>query len=182
MSTHGFFYPDPEKLTTNFEIDTVESNEDLVFRGSNSSFGVKNFVFNKNPLMRSGLVLSGANRVWNNPDMKGEEDGVLTAYEVAQIDLRQTGLVVLSACETGLGDINGSEGVYGLQRSFKMAGVKYIIMSLWQVPDNETQEFMTLFYKNLLLLKEPKQAFAKTQLAMRKKYDPYYWAAFVLIE
>jgi len=182
MSTHGFFYPDPEKLTTNFEIDTVESGEDLVFRGSNSSFGVKNFVFNKNPLMRSGLVLSGANRVWNNPDMKGEEDGVLTAYEVAQIDLRQTELVVLSACETGLGDINGGEGVYGLQRSFKMAGVKYIIMSLWQVPDNETQEFMTLFYKNLLLLKEPKQAFAKTQLAMRKKYDPYYWAAFVLIE
>lgn len=181
MSTHGFFYPDPEKLTTSFEVDTVES-DDLVFRGTSSSFGVKNFVFNKNPLMRSGLVLSGANRVWNNPDMHGKEDGVLTAYEVAQIDLRHTGLVVLSACETGLGDINGSEGVYGLQRSFKMAGVKYIVMSLWQVPDKETQEFMTLFYKNLLLIKEPKEAFVQTQFAMRKKYDPYYWAAFVLIE
>ena len=181
LSTHGFFYPDPDKLMAKVELDSAE-NGDLVFRGSTTSFGVKNFVFNKNPLMRSGLVLSGANDVWNNTEISDKEDGVLTAFEVAQIDLRKTGLVVLSACETGLGDINGSEGVYGLQRSFKMAGVKYIIMSLWQVPDKETQEFMTLFYKKLVQLRNPKPAFAETQLTMRKKYDPYYWAAFVLIE
>jgi CHAT domain-containing protein/tetratricopeptide (TPR) repeat protein len=181
MSTHGFFYPDPSKVTTSLQTDSAETG-DLVFRGSTASFGIKNFVFNKNPLMRSGLVLSGANDVWNNSDMTGKEDGVLTAYEVAQVDLRRTSLVVLSACETGLGDINGSEGVYGLQRAFKMAGVKYIVMSLWQVPDKETQEFMTLFYKNLLLTKDPKPAFVKTQLALRKMYDPYFWAAFVLIE
>ena len=98
------------------------------------------------------------------------------------MNLQKTGLVVLSACETGLGDIKGSEGVYDLQRSFKMAGVKYIIMSLWQVPDKETAEFMTTFYKYLTKTNDIKSSFNQTQKDMRKKYDPYYWAAFVLIE
>ena len=107
---------------------------------------------------------------------------MLTAAEVSNLDLRNTKLVVLSACETGLGDIRGSEGVFGLQRAFKMAGSKFIIMSLWQVPDNETAEFMTLFYNRLVKLKDIRLAFKQTQAAMRKKYDPYYWAAFVLVE
>jgi CHAT domain-containing protein len=103
-------------------------------------------------------------------------------------------LVVLSACETGLGDIQGNEGVYGLQRAFKIAGAKYLIMSLWQVPDRETMEFMTTFYKNwlpsdaeALAGKEVKMsipdAFRKTQREMRDRfYNPYSWAAFVLVE
>ena len=72
--------------------------------------------------------------------------------------------------------------MFGLQRAFKMAGVKYLIMSLWQVPDKETSEFMILFYKNLIKLKDIPAAFQKTQKAMRVKYDPYFWGAFVLIE
>ncbi|NCO55362.1 MAG: CHAT domain-containing protein, partial [Bacteroidetes bacterium] len=73
-------------------------------------------------------------------------------------------------------------GVYGLQRAFKMAGVKYIIMSLWQVPDKETEEFMVTFYTKLLKIKDIRKSFNETQKEMRQKYDPYYWAAFVLIE
>ena len=76
----------------------------------------------------------------------------------------------------------GSEGVYGLQRAFKMAGVKYIIMSLWQVPDKETVEFMEMFYKKLLKTKDVRRSFNETQKEMRKKFDPYYWGAFVLVE
>jgi CHAT domain-containing protein len=90
---------------------------------------------------------------------------------------------VMSACETGLGDIKGSEGVYGLQRSFKMAGVDYIIMTLWQVLDKETSEFMVLFYQNLFSTKSIPEAFMITQDAMKNKYrdEPYKWAGFVLI-
>ena len=154
----------------------------LVFRAGNNNIGVSYFVNNKNPLLRTGIVLAGANDVWRNQYYDRKEDGVLTALEVATLDLRRTKLVVLSACETGLGDIRGTEGVYGLQRAFKMAGVDYLIMSLWQIPDKETEEFMTAFYKKLIKTKDIRTAFNQTQKQMREKYDPYYWAAFVLIE
>ncbi len=183
LSTHGFFFPDPEEVLKE-ESQRIEITADLQFRGTSYKdigFGLWNFVKNKNPLMRSGLVLAGANRIWSNSTPIGE-DGVLTALEVTQVDLRRTNLVVLSACETGLGDIKGSEGVYGLQRAFKMAGVKYIIMSLWQVPDKETVEFMEMFYKKLLKSKDVRSAFNDTQKEMRGKYDPYFWGAFVLVE
>ncbi|MDP2388322.1 MAG: CHAT domain-containing protein [Bacteroidota bacterium] len=194
LATHGFFYPDPElelqkmkAISSSVKLDSTKKpetkKEEIAFRGSNEGFGLWTFVKNKNPLMRSGLVLAGANDVWNIRYKTGnEEDGVLTAQEVATLDLQKTGLVVLSACETGLGDIKGSEGVYGLQRAFKMAGAKFIVMSLWQVPDKETAEFMELFYSNMIKNKDIRQAFTLTQKAMRKKYDPYYWAAFVLVE
>jgi CHAT domain-containing protein/tetratricopeptide (TPR) repeat protein len=180
IATHGFFFPDPDKVREEMKAGS-ESNQDLKFRGS-TNYANWSFVNNKNPLMRSGIVLAGANDVWERDALTEGEDGILTAQEVSNIDLRNTKLVVLSACETGLGDIKGSEGVYGLQRAFKMAGVKYLIMSLWQVPDKETAEFMQCFYKNLLKLKDIPKAFQKTQKVMRQKYDPYYWAAFVLIE
>ncbi len=181
IATHGFFYPNPDDIE--LEKDTFEVVEDIVFRGGNRGFGVNSFVENKNPLMRSGLVFAGANDVWSKQTKNDSiDDGVLTAQEVANIDMRKTNLVVMSACETGLGDIKGSEGVYGLQRAFKMAGVDYMIMSLWQVPDKETEEFMTSFYKKLINNNNIKQSFAETQKEMRKKYDPYFWAAFVLIE
>ena len=181
VATHGFFFPDPNEVRFTENVEEVEVGE-VTFRGAMRGFGVNSFVNNMNPLMRSGLVLAGANEVWNKSEPGKEDDGVLTAQEVTQIDMRKNFLVVLSACETGLGDIKGSEGVYGLQRSFKMAGVKYVMVSLWQVPDKETVEFMEVFYTNLLKVNNIREAFSETQAIMRKKYDPYYWAAFNLIE
>jgi len=177
IATHGFFYPDPKEIKENKE-EKLEVG-DVAFRGG--GIGIESFVTNTNPLMRSGLALARANDVWSKTKADGE-DGVLTAYEVSNMNLQNTQLVVMSACETGLGDIKGSEGVYGLQRAFKMAGVKYIIMSLWQVPDKETEEFMVTFYTKLLKIKDIRKSFNETQKEMRQKYDPYYWAAFVLIE
>ena len=182
VSTHGFFYPEPEQQVKEEKTEEKADAGLVAFRGGNTGFGLWQFAKNKNPLMRSGLAMAGANNVWNRRFVGEGEDGVLTAQEVTQLDLSKTKLVVLSACETGLGDIKGSEGVYGLQRAFKMAGVKYIIMSLWQVPDKETVEFMEMFYKKLLKSKDVRRSFNETQKEMRKKYDPYYWAAFVLIE
>jgi CHAT domain-containing protein/tetratricopeptide (TPR) repeat protein len=130
------------------------------------------------PLFRSGLAFSGVNNIQNNT----ANDGLLTAFEASNINLAHTQLLVLSACETGLGDIQGNQGVYGLQRAFKMAGAKNIIMSLWQVPDKETAEFMQEFYKRWLAGAHLQKAFTDTQLFMQQKYQPFYWAAFVLLQ
>jgi CHAT domain-containing protein len=137
-------------------------------------------------MIRSGLILAGGNYAWNTgkPYREDMEDGILTAYEISQMNLSSTELVVLSACETGLGDIQGNEGVYGLQRAFKIAGAKYLIMSLWQVPDYQTQELMTTFYSKWLegRMAIP-EAFRAAQKEMREKYrNPYFWAGFVLVE
>jgi CHAT domain-containing protein len=182
LATHGFFFDDPNNIRFEEKKEKVEYGE-VTFRGAGrGGFGVNSFVNNSNPLMRSGLVLAGANDVWVKKEQGSAEDGVLTAQEVTQIDMRKNNLVVLSACETGLGDIKGSEGVYGLQRSLKMAGVKNIIMSLWQIPDKETVEFMGKFYEKFLAMKDIRQAFSEAQHEMRLKYNPYYWGAFVLME
>jgi CHAT domain-containing protein/tetratricopeptide (TPR) repeat protein len=144
---------------------------------------IKNpFAISNDPLIRSGLVLTGANTAWNGQQTETTEDGVLTAFEIAQMDLSNTQLVVLSACETALGDLQGSEGVFGLQRAFKISGVKNLVVSLWQVPDKETVELMTAFYTNLLAGKNVRDAFYYAQKEMRSKYSPFYWAAFVLVE
>jgi CHAT domain-containing protein len=87
----------------------------------------------------------------------------------------------LSACETGLGDVRGTEGVYGLERAFKMAGVSYLVVSLWQISDDKTVAFMEMFYKNLLAKQPVRQAFTNAQTEMKLKYEPYYWAGLVLI-
>jgi tetratricopeptide (TPR) repeat protein len=181
VATHGFFYPDPDQVKKERDEQYVKEVGDVEFRGS-SGFGFWQFLYNRNPMMRSGLVFAGANKVWHEEYKPTDNDGVLTAQEVSQLDMTKTKLVVLSACETGLGEIKGSEGVYGLQRAFKMAGAKFIVMSLWQVPDKETVEFMETFYTKLLKQKDIRKSFAETQKEMRKKYDPYYWAAFVLVE
>jgi len=161
--------------THGFSIPSDANNAYSVFDNS--------FVKNNNPLYRTGLLFSGANRIWNGSSpIQGTEDGILTAFEVSLLDLQNTGLVVLSACETGLGDIRGNEGVYGFQRAFKMAGAEYLILSLWQVPDKETEEFMSMFYKNLVKSNDIALAFNKTQQYMRKNYDPFYWAAFILLK
>jgi len=162
IATHGFFFPDP---------------------ASSRNAGDNRFANASNPLLRSGLALADANMNWDNNMMSTDkEDGILTAYEIANMDLSNTKLVVLSACETGLGDIKSGEGVYGLQRAFKLAGVNYLIMSLWQVPDLETKEFMQTFYSNCFKGMPVRKAFRETQLIMNKKYQPYQWAAFVLVE
>jgi len=164
LATHGFAFSDPNSTTL------VDSS--VVFKIA------------ENPMLRSGLVLSGANLSWKSQGVKTGEDGILTAFEVANMNLTNTELVVLSACETGLGEISGNEGVLGLQRAFKKAGAKYLIMSLWKIPDEETSEFMTSFYnawhnKNLSI----QEAFKQTQIEMKTKhFDPYKWAGFVLIE
>jgi CHAT domain-containing protein len=127
--------------------------------------------------------MAGANRVWQGgrPAL-GEDDGILTAYEVANLNLSNTKLVVLSACETALGDIRGSEGVFGLQRAFKMAGASYLLMSLWPVSDQATSDLMAQFYRNWKKHKTIRAAYEKTQTQIRQKYPPAVWAAFVLVE
>lgn len=168
LATHGFFLPVAENKIKN-DLDFAE--------------GKDAFTTQENPMFRSGLVLAGGNRAWKGePAVPGKEDGILTAYEIAQMDLSNTDLVVLSACETALGDIQGNEGVIGLQRAFKIAGVKQIIMSLWKVPDIETMKLMTLFYRNWLGGLSTREALRAAQLKMKEKYPPYYWAAFVLVE
>lgn len=180
IATHGFFFPDPLELM----VDIVDSTEhgDIKFRGTNAGRATDLYVNSQNPLMRSGLVFAGANDYWNGLQDDENDNGIITALDVINLNLNSTKLVVLSACESGLGDIVDGEGVYGLQRAFKMAGTDFIIMSLWQVPDKETAEFMEIFYGFLYKKNDIREAFALTQQTMREKYDPYYWGAFVLIE
>ena len=157
------------------------------------------------PDLFSGLVLAGANR----PVEEGQEDGILTALEVSEMDLSQVDLATLSACETGLGQTAGGEGLLGLQRAFQLAGAKTTVASLWQVPDRATQTLMSRFYENLwqrrmsklealreaqlwLIREAPKQpellgrglAFdspSETKATARPgPLSPFYWAAFVL--
>ena len=143
--------------------------------------------YSTNPMVRSGLILTGGNWAWTGSDtlskLGAEQNGILTALEVSQLNLKKTKLVVLSACETGLGKIEGSEGTFGLKRGFKLAGVEQIIVSLWSVPDKETMELMTLFYSDLTLTLNPVSSFEKAQKEMRNKYptDPEKWAGFVLV-
>lgn len=132
----------------------------------------------ENPLLRSGLVLAGANRrVPQNGD-----DGILTAFEASSLNLWGTKLVVLSACDTGLGEIETGEGVYGLRRAFTLAGTETLIMSLWSVSDYATRELMTDYYKNLKDGNGRGASLRKVQLEMLKKKErahPFFWAGFI---
>jgi CHAT domain-containing protein len=148
------------------------------------STSTNTYKISQDPLIRSGLILAGGNDSWlGKSKQPSNNDGILTAYEISKMDLSNTDLVVLSACETARGDIDASEGVFGLQRAFKLAGVDYIIMSLWNVPDKETSEFMQLFYSNWLGGMNIYPAFQKTQRDMIKRYrdEPKKWAGFILV-
>lgn len=168
IATHGFSFHDMGKMNWNPGKETFNNEQTLMIK----------------PLLQSGLVMAGANRLLQGKKrIEGTEDGFLTAYEISLLDLSRSGLAVLSACKTGLGTVSGNEGVFGLQRAFKMAGVKSLIISLWEVPDQQTAELMYLFYSQWNLLKDQNLAMLEAQKRMREKYDnPYYWAGFELID
>ena len=143
-------------------------------------------------LTRSGLLMAGAKITIDGKDIPlDSDDGILTAQEISMLDLRGTDLVVLSACETGRGDIMQGEGVFGLQRGFKKAGVKSILMSLWKVSDVSTEILMTEFYKNLCEGKSKRESLRLAQKMVREYkddegnllfQDPHYWAGFVMLD
>ena len=167
LATHGFY------------LSQKEARYEQMFMTGNAS---PDYI---EPMKRSGLILSGGQHAWLGERIPQEiEDGVLTAEEIAGMDLSGTDLLVLSACQTGLGEVNG-EGVYGLQRGFKLAGVNTIIMSLWQVDDQATYLFMQTFYDSLVKGKNKRESFdtAQNKLRKSKKYSyPYYWAAFIMLD
>ncbi len=163
IATHGFF-----KSDVNYK-----QNEDL-------SAGINQV--EQNPLFRSGLLLAGSATSAQVSNDFNAEDGVLTAYEAMNLNLDNTELVVLSACETGIGEVRNGEGVYGLQRSFMVAGARSVIMSLWQVDDNTTQELMINFYRNWLSGKNKFEAFKDAQRELKQEYaDPFHWGAFIIL-
>jgi CHAT domain-containing protein len=159
IATHGFFLSNSEKqnATTN------------------------NIA--QNPLLRSGLLLEGAGDVLAKSSMNFNlEPGVLTAAEAMNLQLDNTELVILSACETGLGDIQFGEGVFGLQRSFLVAGASLLVMSLFKVSDEVTQKLMVQFYQRWLQSGDKRQAFREAKLAIKTEFpQPRFWGAFNMI-
>jgi tetratricopeptide (TPR) repeat protein len=173
VATHGFFLPDPERARQPGPslIDTA-----VVMRPFGRLSNAE-----ESPFLRSGLALAGAN-TWLSGGVlpAGAEDGILTAEDVSGMELSGTGLVTLSACETGLGSHHLGEGVLGLRRAFTLAGAKTLVMSLWRVPDNETQALMTDFYRRVLGGEGRAAALRNAQLELKKERpDPYYWGAFI---
>ncbi|HMF16778.1 MAG TPA: CHAT domain-containing tetratricopeptide repeat protein [Gemmataceae bacterium] len=140
-----------------------------------------------NPLLRSGIVLAGANTIGDQENI-GVEDGWVTAEEIALLNLRGTELVVLSACQTGLGDVKTGEGVYGLRRAFLYAGARTLLTSLFEVPDRETRELMQRFYGGLAQKRGKLEALHTAQVDMIRQRrqmqgaaHPFFWASFVLV-
>lgn len=162
LATHGFYYA-PDKA---MEVD-----------------GLKGY---KDAMMLSGLVMAGGNAEWRGKDVPdGVMGGILTAADIARLDLSRTELVVLSACHSGDGKAT-DEGLYGLQRAFKKAGAKKMIVSLWEVSDAAGDDFVTCFFEKLLdgeTKGDIRKSFESAKSYIRDTYrDPYYWAGFVLIE
>lgn len=161
VATHGFFQA--ETKTVNAEL-----NETYMY---------------ENPLLKSGLLLTGAGDILNSTKHNYNiENGILTAYEAMNLNLDKTDLVVLSACETGLGELEAGEGVYGLQRAFLVAGAKSVIMSLFKVSDEATQQLMVKFYRKWIETGDKRQAFIDAKKEIRNEYrDPIYWGPFIMI-
>ena len=178
LATHGM-YVNPD----NVDIKKNENNFDFLESMTNLNDPVKEDV----TLTHSFLVMAGGNRVISRiPVTDKNKDGILTSKEISQLDLRGVDLVVLSACESALGDINNG-GVYGLQRGFKKAGANTIVMSLDKVDDEATRILMVEFYRNLMNGKTKRQSLQEAQQYLRKvdngKYDdPKYWASFIMLD
>jgi CHAT domain-containing protein/tetratricopeptide (TPR) repeat protein len=169
IATHGFFLANQKQMRQQGWMDlSTQGKEDLLSQL-------------ENPLLRSGLVLAGANSWFQGKTLPANaEDGLLTAEDVGGLDLLGTELVVLSACETGLGERHVGEGVFGLRRTFMLAGASRLVMSLWKVSDQQTQELMVDFYQRLLEGTPCADALREAQLSMKAKYhNPFYWGAFI---
>lgn len=166
IATHGFYFNAKDAARNNPSLVTVDETDSHIY-----------------PLRRCGLILSGGQHAWLGESLpNGVEDGILTGEEIAGMNLSGTDLVVLSACQTGLGDI-GRDGVYGLQRGFKIAGAGTIIMSLWEVNDAATEVMMTKFYTQLASGKSKRDAFDAAVTAVKAKFKyPEYWAAFIMLD
>ena len=170
IATHGYFLSDS---VTNDQNDT---NNDYIFN-------MDIVKYSEDPLVRSGLVFAGANKaLFNTSSNIISDDGILSAVEISNLNLSNSKLVVLSSCESGLGLIYGSEGVFGLQRAFKLAGSQNIIMSLWSIPDSQTKELMQIFYSKYFSGLSIYESLKFAQFEMSKSYPPYFWAAFKLLE
>jgi CHAT domain-containing protein len=168
LATHGFFLAD---------VKHKRDEREQAQRGGALKAS-------ENPLLRSGLLLAGGNNALLDQPVEGVESGVLTADKIAGINLLGAQLVVLSACQTGLGDVNNKDGVFGLQRSFKLAGVETLIMSLWEVDAESSAKLMSVFLQGWLISgKSRQEAFKEAQRQVRAKYpEPYHWAAFVMLD
>ena len=128
-------------------------------------------------MLKSGIALSGANA----SAMRGKSDGIVTSLKLSGLHLKGTQLVVLSACQTGVVDINSTDNVSGLNKAFIQAGAKNIIMSLWSVSDSETSKLMNDFYKNIQQNADYANALRKAKLKMiEEKLHPFYWGAFIV--
>ncbi len=174
VATHGFFLPaEPPPATAEIASLTAAGPPTTVF----ATQAAVDTSGPENPLLRSGLALAGANKL-----SSGAEDGVLTALEAAGLDLWGTQLVVLSACETGVGKVTEGDGVHGLRRALVIAGAETLVMSLWQVDDKATRELMTGYYERLRAGEGRSEALRQVQLKMlrsERRAHPYYWASFV---
>lgn len=176
VATHGFFLSDQKEIKRNAFLNPTMLES----------------VGRIDPMLRSGLLFAGANRAWlGKRTIDGIEDGILTAKEIAGLNFSKVGLIVLSACQTGLGDVEANEGVYGLQRAFKLAGAETIIMSLWEVDDQATSLLMRTFYEKYLIGDTKDAAFRDAINKVRNYKDengdkpyssPYYWAAFIMLD
>lgn len=169
IATHSYYQP-------NLELDHADMASR--FWSDNNSRSKQSF---ENPLLRSGIVLSGANYPEDNPT----DDGYLTALEFASMDLRGTQMVVVSGCESGMGDVFAGEGVYGLKRAIAVAGAQSTLLSLWKVDDRATAAFMKDFYAFLDNGLAKDKALSLTQSKFRDHpiplwREPYVWAAFQL--
>jgi CHAT domain-containing protein/lipopolysaccharide biosynthesis regulator YciM len=179
IATHGFYFTEAEAQKSQFAGTEIELLHDGGLQAGR--------IVEQKPMTRSGLLFSGCNRTVRHENVPDEEeDGILTAQEISTLDLRGLDLVVLSACQTGLGDIISGEGVFGLQRGFKKAGAKTIIMSLWNVNDESTMKMMTSFYHHYLEGMSKEEAFHAAQDELRKNSPSQQerpdWAAFIMLD
>lgn len=172
IATHAFYLSAADAMNSGFYRTMFTANPNSVL----------------DPMNRSGVSFAGANRAWRGiPPPEGFDDGILTSREISLMDLRRSGLVVLSACNTAQGHVS-KDGIYGLQRAFKKAGAKTMIISLWQVDDKATQYMMNCFYRNWHIFGMSKyDAFMAAQKQLRNcpggKYAlPYYWKSFILLD
>ncbi|KXX71421.1 hypothetical protein AVL50_05830 [Flammeovirga sp. SJP92] len=168
IATHAYFSPYVKK----------ENIKEGSYKGAAKIFS------DPDPMNRAGIVFSGANYFWETgKNYEKKSDGILMASELSNYDLRKTSLAIISACQSGIGQSTRSEGVYGFQRAFKLAGIDNQIISLWTVDDAATQKFMTLFYKYYIEFSDISLAVAKAKEDLQQEYEhPYYWAAFVHVQ